>query len=131
MPSGTPRKAMQPAAKAPVTQSGGLDERAEARLVVAHHDVGDEGGHQEDREDGHHELRLRDRVGRVDEHVAAAADLDVVGGDGTEAQQEEHDGRQPERGRLELVAQLERGDGAEHGGAPQAALRREAASVAK
>ena len=41
------------------------EDRREAGLVVAHHDVGDERGHDEDREHAHDRQRLHDRERRV------------------------------------------------------------------
>jgi hypothetical protein len=46
--------------------------------------------------------------------VGGVADMDLVAGHGSEDQQEEHAGDDPEQWRAQLLAKLEGRDGAEH-----------------
>ena len=92
----------------------GANDLAEAGLVVAHDDVCDKSRGGEDREDAHYDQCLDDRVRRVVERVAARPDMDVRVRDCGEGQQEENAKSDPEHGRGELIAQLERGDLLEH-----------------
>ena len=90
------------------------DDGAKARFVVAHHDIGHKRRENEDREHAHDAELLHDRIRRIDVHVAGRADLDIGDHCGAERQQEEDAEGDPEHGRAELIAQLERGDFTKH-----------------
>ena len=91
-----------------------MDERGEARLVIAHHDIGDERHQDEQREDAHDHHRLRHCIWRIDEDVAAFANVDVVRGGRTEREQEEQETGDGKSRTGRLVTDLEGRDAAKH-----------------
>jgi hypothetical protein len=90
-----------------LADAGGAQDRREGGLVVAHDHVGHERGHDEHREDAHDRHGLRDREGRVDVHVAAAAELDLLDGHRAVGEQEKEREADEKQGGAQLVASLE------------------------
>ena len=91
-----------------------MDERGEARFVIAHHDIGHERHQDEQREHAHDHHGLGDCIRRIDEDVAAFANVHGIRGGRTEGEQEEQETGDSKRWTGRLVTELERRDAAEH-----------------